>query len=230
LYAVNEYYLRINVVQYLAYTSLPQYLGNGRCDGDKYNTAECNWDGGDCLEFNTNYPKCTAEYPHFIGDGVCNFLQHNTTECNWDGGDCNFYRDLPNCKVDNLLLIRDRECDLSYNYEGCGFDGGDCVFLNKKYPNCSIENLNNGDCPVGKKFLDYFPKCKVKDPSWIGDNVCDGGDYNTLECGWDGGDCVVKDYPECHVDKPDWIGDGICDTYGEYNTEVCGWDGGDCPA
>ena len=25
----------------------------------------------------------------------------------------------------------------------------------------------------------------VEYPSWIGDGECDGGDYNTAECGWD---------------------------------------------
>eukprot|EP00562_Extubocellulus_spinifer_P015332 CAMPEP_0178575986 /NCGR_PEP_ID=MMETSP0697-20121206/20205_1 /TAXON_ID=265572 /ORGANISM="Extubocellulus spinifer, Strain CCMP396" /LENGTH=60 /DNA_ID=CAMNT_0020211131 /DNA_START=27 /DNA_END=206 /DNA_ORIENTATION=- len=51
--------------------------------------------------------------------------------------------------------------------------------------------------------------------------------YNTEECGWDGGDCVVEGYPDCHVDNPSLIADGECDE-GDYNTEECGWDGGDC--
>ncbi|GFH52428.1 hypothetical protein CTEN210_08904 [Chaetoceros tenuissimus] len=69
--------------------------------------------------------------------------------------------------------------------------------------------------------------CHVEDPSWIGDGGCDGGEYNTEVCGWDGGDCEVVGYPDCHVEDPSWIGDGGCDG-GEYNTVECGWDGGDC--
>ena len=26
-------------------------------------------------------------------------------------------------------------------------------------------------------------------PKLIGDGVCNGGEYNTESCGWDGGDC-----------------------------------------
>jgi hypothetical protein len=27
--------------------------------------------------------------------------------------------------------------------------------------------------------IDNFPNCVVEDPSWIGDEYCDGGEYNT---------------------------------------------------
>jgi hypothetical protein len=54
-------------------------------------------------------------------------------------------------------------------------------------------------------------------------------EYNTEECGWDGGDCVVEGYPDCHVDDPSEIGNGECETFEDlYNTKECGWDGGDC--
>ena len=65
----------------------------------------------------------------------------------------------------------------------------------------------------------------------IGNGLCDGGDYNTEECGWDGGDCIeFNKYPNCKVDdQHSRIGNGYCDG-GDYNTEECGWDGGDCPS
>merc|ERR1712032_346450 len=57
-------------------------------------------------------------------------------------------------------------------------------------------------------------------------------------CGYDGGDCVLKqhpDYPDCYVPNIDSIGDynyenGECEDYpgSPYNTKECGWDGGDC--
>jgi hypothetical protein len=71
--------------------------------------------------------------------------------------------------------------------------------------------------------------CDVKDYSFLADGKCDGGDYNTELCEWDGGDCekFQKKYPDCKVDVPSQIGDGICHV-GDYDTELCGWDGGDC--
>ncbi|GFH46418.1 hypothetical protein CTEN210_02892 [Chaetoceros tenuissimus] len=69
----------------------------------------------------------------------------------------------------------------------------------------------------------------------MGNKICDGSDYNTKECGWDGGDCLDKDkelwkqFPKCvkGVD-PLLIGNGKCDNGGNENTEECGWDGGEC--
>jgi hypothetical protein len=75
--------------------------------------------------------------------------------------------------------------------------------------------------------IDKYPNCHVDRPSEIGDGYCDTPEYNTAECGWDGGDCVLKDYPKCHADDPKWIGNGYCDG-GDHNTAECGWDGGDC--
>lgn len=90
--------------------------------------------------------------------------------------------------------------------------------------------------------------CGAANPSWIGDGYCDGGEYNTEACGYDGGDCcaatcVPGDYAcgsngydcvdepavgACTAPRPDWIGDGYCDRDPAYNNEACGYDGGDC--
>jgi len=72
------------------------------------------------------------------------------------------------------------------------------------------------------------PNCNVQYPDRIGNEKCDRDDYDTEECGFDGGDCVLlPDYPGCRVDNPGWIGSGWCNG-GDYNTEECGFDGGDC--
>jgi hypothetical protein len=42
--------------------------------------------------------------------------------------------------------------------------------------------------PSLNKMQDY-PNCTVSFPSLIGDGNCNGGDYNTPECGFDKGDC-----------------------------------------
>jgi len=70
----------------------------------------------------------------------------------------------------------------------------------------------------------------VEYPGWIGDGRCDGGDYNTDDCGSDGGDCdeFNDKYPNCNVEDPYRIGDRSCNDGGAYNTTDCGFDGGDC--
>jgi hypothetical protein len=145
----------------------PSLIGDGYCYGYDYNTEQCGWDGGDCIEFNEKYPNCKVDSPSFIGDGFCYGGDYNTEECGWEGGDCeSFNEKYPNCKVYlPSLLIGDGFCDGDYfNTEECGWDGGDCESFNEKYPNCKVY------------------------PPLIGDGFCYGA-YNTEECGWDGGDC-----------------------------------------
>lgn len=89
-----------------------------------------------------------------------------------------------------------------------------------------------GDCVVE----DYI-HCHVDNPELIGDGTCDaardvlleGRKFNTTECGYDGGDCVLHPagYEDCFVPEPGRVGNGICDGW-DYNTELCGWDDGDC--
>lgn len=123
----------------------------------------------------------------------------------------------PNCEVRAPAWIGDGSCDGGdYNTAECGWDGGDCDALNavlwEKYPECK-QGIH---------------------PGKIGDGDCDHGMfgkglslYNSAECGWDGGDCVVDGYPDCHVASPGRVGDGQCDN-DEYGAVECGWDGGDC--
>jgi len=44
-------------------------------------------------------------------------------------------------------------------------------------------NWDEGDCILSK-----YPECRVRFPSKIGNGICDT-EYNTLACGYDGGDC-----------------------------------------
>ena len=68
-------------------------IGDGTCNGGVYNTEECGFDGGDCLDFNNRYPNCTVDVPYFIGDGTCNGGMYNTEECGFDGGDCDYFNE-----------------------------------------------------------------------------------------------------------------------------------------
>ena len=99
-----------------------------------------------------------------------------------------------------------------------------------------------GDCD---EFNSNFQYCEVDEPSLVGNGICNGHEYNTPECGYDGewesgdenhfelylnlmflfcegGDCEGGD--ECIVDYPSKIGDRECDGY-PYNTAGCGFDG-----
>jgi LNR domain len=223
---------------------IPEYLGDGYCDGEPYDTEGCAWDGGDCihcpkgyfgLDCTLNYPNCSVPYPdsQLIGDGKCDSVDY-TAECGWEGGDCcapddprpicNVIR-YPNCSVPIPENIGDTFCDLEEPYytAECGWDGGDCCAPRDSRLICKVKG---------------YPKCSVPIPTWIGDGRCDGKPFDTKDCGWDGGDCVACTagyvgpnctlyYPNCTVPTPNWIGNGFCDDE-PYNTTQCGWDGGDC--
>ena len=76
---------------------------------------------------------------------------------------------------------------------GC-CDGGAYKNDTSIYSNTGVCEWDAGDCKEVPKYSGYF----VGDPNLIGSNRCDGGEYNTFECGWDGDDCVLVDnYPDC---------------------------------
>lgn len=79
----------------------PEEIGDGNCDGFppwQHNTAECGWDGGDCVV--DKFPECHVAYPDWIGDGTCDGGDFNSARCGWDGGDCLEFNALyPDCHV-----------------------------------------------------------------------------------------------------------------------------------
>ena len=50
----------------------------------------------------------------------------------------------------------------------------------------AIQVLPHADACV---FWSCSTSCSAENPSYIGDGYCDFTDYNTADCGWDGGDC-----------------------------------------
>ena len=75
---------------------IPSFVSDGYCD-DGTNTAECNYDGGDCCGSNVDTGWCDeclcyedlycAAPLELIGNGHCND-ETNNANCNYDGGDC----------------------------------------------------------------------------------------------------------------------------------------------
>jgi len=196
----------------------PNFLGDGKCDGNEYNTKECRYDNGDCLNDEANYPNCVVKTPSLVGNGRCDGWPYNSAECGFDDGDCvEFNEKYPYCtEVPNPWRIGDGHCDGSvYNIHECGFDGGDCIERNnkmeEKYPNCNVL----GD--FGYSIIGYF-----------GDGLCHGH-FNNEECGYDDGNCLEfnEKYPDCKdIENPWRVGDGTC--HRPNNKVECDWDGGDC--
>jgi hypothetical protein len=153
-------------------------LGDSKCESSVYNTKECGYENGDCIECNSLVFNFT-----FTGDGVCHGGYHNTGTCNWDAGDCTYFnREYPRCHIvsaDFLVerspivpIIGDGICNSAlYNNAECGFEDGDCVLCN----------------------------LLVEDSTKIGNGICDGGNYMSEACGYDGGDCLGCDAPRFEV-------------------------------
>merc|ERR1712071_410246 len=83
----------------------PPNIGNGECWGGPYNTPECEFDGGDCMQFNEDYPDCHVDDPWLIGTGYCSGGAYNTPECGFDGGDCLSLLSILNGLLSSLLSI-----------------------------------------------------------------------------------------------------------------------------
>jgi hypothetical protein len=206
-------------------------LEDGECNAVNNNQA-CGWDGKDCLQFNARYPACGAKYnstvdPERVGDGKCdNFGGYNSLACVNDGSDCsNFNLQYPECEGDNPDVIGDGMCDPEFNNVECGFDGGDC---DPDYLDCSTVTISSA-LALCDDLRSRYPNCTLanKNANRYRNFDCDL-EFNSTECGFDGGDCsVVPNYPDCTVEYPGWIGDGRCDG-GDYNTIECGFDGMDC--
>ena len=119
--------------------------------------------------------------------------------------------------------IGDGYCDDINNNLACRYDGGDCEVVDcdvEPYASlefCTDYNLN-------------FPNCTVENAARIGNGVWDiAGDYNTEECGYDGGDCSGVE--GCTIDESLYeletsLGNGACDKI--FNRTECNFDDADC--
>jgi hypothetical protein len=73
--------------------------GDGTCDGF-LNVITCDFDMGDCVNFNLGYPDCKVPQPFLLGNGQCDGMVYNSKECNYDGMDC-YIDGYPDCFVED---------------------------------------------------------------------------------------------------------------------------------
>ena len=202
-------------------TRINKKFSDKKCDRD-FNVKVCGYDDGDCIQFNSEYTRCSALDPNIVGDtkcilkgdendmiqGICNKCTDPnvwTPACKWDGYDC--------CNVDDTakLQLGDGICNPNddLNTPLCGYDGGDCVALNQlrvTYPKCSAqfpERVFDGKCMLGDSFK--LGTYEIDQTTYL--PYCNNG-------------------VGCCIDNPELLGNGQCDQV--YNNKECGYDLGDC--
>ena len=153
------------------------------------------------------------------------------------------------CIVPDLTRVGNGVCDTGiYNTEECLWDGGDCC---PHTSFCLDPNFEHS-------FSFMLEDCVVEYPEWIGDNICDGPEYNNENCNWDGGDCCPCSCTNCYANVHSCLDPGYfdicgpgtlsysldieaCNSSGGYSegvengyceidnyTEECNYDGSDC--
>ncbi len=197
-----------------AFELAKEHFGNEFCYGGPLNTLACEFEGGDCINFNLAFPLCKGDdrtqVEELVGNGFCDPLFRNA-DCDFDGGDCCPY------EIINDPSFGDGVCDARMNTEGCGYDNGDCLEYNRDFKGCPLD--------------------VVFDNPLFGDGQCNGGIISTEVCRYDNGDCndFYLAYPDCPLENIAQIegadevviGDGLCNS-GIFNTEECGYMFGDC--
>jgi len=199
-----------------------EFFKDNNCDGGIFNSYDCGFDGGDCVDFNLAYPGCKVAMPTQVGDGICQ-QENNNEKCGFDGGDCCY------SSVQDSEFWGDGFCNGGfYNTPACLYDLDDCQQFLGQYLECNHQA--NAEYEGVK-------------PTKLGDGVCDLNNIGYLndECGWEFGDCLFmrdviqafeEQYPGCdytvatNKDGTNKIGDGICDQ--DLATLNCNWDGYDC--
>ena len=131
-------------------------IGDGYCH-DEINTAEYNYDGGDCCGSCVNKIFCTncscignvigEGLPNgLIGDGFCND-ETNNEDCNFDGGDC--------CGP-NVNTQMCKECQCKLEIEGC-FSSSDYLYQEPRIINGNCYRCVKGTALGGKNSRKYEP-------------------------------------------------------------------------
>uniref|UniRef100_A0A2C9K5A8 N-acetylglucosamine-1-phosphotransferase subunits alpha/beta n=1 Tax=Biomphalaria glabrata TaxID=6526 RepID=A0A2C9K5A8_BIOGL len=100
---------------------------------------------------------------------------------------------VPNCNEGcPSTWIRDGYCDKACNSSECDWDGGDCLATNGRV------QLGAGFHDAGHRLSDYSSYCNTGCANnWLADKYCDQA-CNNLQCGFDIGDCGIKDYNQLY--------------------------------
>jgi len=149
-----------------------QHFGDGVCYGGPLNNLGCEFEGGDCVNFNLAFPLCKGDdrinVQESVGNGTCEVM-FMSADCDYDGGDCCPYDIINNPSFGN------GECNggMMASME-CGYDNTDCFSFINQFSKCPLTSLarNSG-----------------ADAVVFGDGDCDGGIYNIWTCGYEYGDC-----------------------------------------
>ncbi len=100
----------------------PAYHGDGACDPDSpYNTAACNYDGGDCCKESCNLDSVYGCGAESFGYGPFGYFCQDP--------ELDEFIDSDECTVSDKTRVGDGRCDAGievYNTAACNWDGGDC--------------------------------------------------------------------------------------------------------
>eukprot|EP00904_Undaria_pinnatifida_P003219 jgi/Undpi1/12899/HiC_scaffold_7.g02565.m1 len=109
------------------------------------------------------------------------------------------YKTHPDCVA---LFLGDGDCDDANNNVDCGYDLGDCCeksCADSSYVcgqngfNCLDPDYLDGEYPQMLSYSFEFQHC---DDDLVGNGYCNT-EYNTKECGYDGGDCCSCSCTDC---------------------------------
>jgi len=108
------------------------------CNGGILNTIHCQFDGGDCTDFNEEYKDCEASKPYLVGDGQCDAESDAfTPDCDYDGGDCCDKRKL--LKDSSVEEVLEGVCNPAFNSDFCLNDYGLCSESNNTDTECECQ-------------------------------------------------------------------------------------------
>ncbi len=176
-----------------------QFFGDGTCYGGPLNTLGCEFEDGDCVNYNLAFPTCKGvnrtHVQESVGNGICDeIFMHE--DCDYDGGDCCPY------SIIKDPSFGDGHCNGGiYGTKRCGYDNGDCNDFIRAYP----------DCP-----LDDFSVIEGSSGVVLKDGFCDSGIYNIKECGNEFGDCDDGQFAqEININERIGFGDDVF-----FNTKI----------
>jgi len=117
----------------------------------KYNIFDCGFDGGDCEDYNHQFPDCDADDPQLVYNDKCD-SEVNTWSCGFDNGKC----DYQNRK--RIEWVKDFRCPLDKQDE-CDSNNNLLTSVAEfMYCNCTgIRKINEASYPVAVIGLTPLP-------------------------------------------------------------------------